>query len=156
MKIYKLLFEESDQTEFNYGPVFHGGNWDGMSPIKTTGRGALGSGAYFTPEESKAEDYAKESNGEVIQTYLNLKNPLEIYMDRNEFSHPCIQALVKLGVDEEKAAEKIEKVEEQKGYVGKEISSLAIKKGYDGIIQYFDGIPKEIVIWNSKQVKIKK
>ena len=77
-------------------------------------------------------------------------------MNRNEFSHPCIQALVKLGVDEEKAAEKVEKVEEQKGYVGKEISSLAIKKGYDGIIQYFDGIPKEIVIWNSKQVQIKK
>jgi hypothetical protein len=153
MKLYKFLFEEVDHNKFNYGPVYHGGTWDGVSPIKTTGRGALGSGAYFTPNKSIAENYAQESGGEVIETYLDLKNPLEIYMNKNTYSHPCVQALVKLGVNEEKAAKKVEKVEEQKGYIGKEISSLATGKGYDGLIQYFDGEPKEIVIWNSKQVK---
>lgn len=153
MELYKILFEENDHNQFNFGPVYHGGTWNGISPIKTTGRGALGSGAYFTPDTGIAENYAKESGGKVIETYLNLKNPLEIYTDKNMYSHPCVQALVKLGVSEEKATKKVEKVEEQKGYVGKEISSLAIEKGYDGLIQYFDGKPKEIVVWNSKQVK---
>lgn len=155
MELYKILFEENNRNQFNFGPVYHGGTWDGISPIKTTGRGALGSGAYFTPNKTIAENYAKESGGKVVETYLDLKNPLEIHMYSNNFSHPCVQALVKLGVNEEKAAKKVEKVEEQKGYIGKEISSLAIGKGYDGLIQYFDGEPKEIVIWNSGQVKPK-
>jgi len=153
MKLYKFLFEENDHSKFNFGPVYHGGNWDGISPIKTSGKGALGSGAYFTPDKSIAENYAIDSGGNIIETYLDLKNPLKIYMDRNKLSHPCIQALVKLGFEEEKAAKKVEKVEEQKGYLGKEISTLAIKKGFDGLIQYFDGKPTEIVIWNSEQVQ---
>jgi hypothetical protein len=153
MKLYKFLFEEVDHNKFNYGPVYHGGTWDGVSPIKTTGRGALGSGAYFTPNKSIAENYAKEKGGKVIETYLKLKKPLEIHMYSNNFSHPCVQALVKLGVNEEKAAEKVDEIEGKKGYMGKQISSLATGKGYDGLIQYFDGEPKEIVIWNSKQVK---
>lgn len=153
MKLYKILFEGDEPSRFNFGPVYHGGTWDGISPIKTVGRGALGSGAYFTPNKTIAENYAKESGGKVVETYLDLKNPLEIYMDKNTYSHPCVQALVKLGINEEKAAKKVEKVEEQKGYIGKEISSLAIRKGYDGLIQYFDGEPKEIVIWNSGQVQ---
>ncbi len=61
--------------------------------------------------------------------------------------------LVQLGIPQEKAELKIEKIEELKGYVGKEISRLAIKQGYDAIFQYFNGALREIVIWNSRIVK---
>lgn len=135
------------------GPVYHGGNWDGIKPIKTTGRGALGSGAYFTPIRSLAEQYAAESGGKVVTAYLYMNNPLKIYGYKNTFSHPCVEALVLLGVNRQKAEQKVERAEESKGYVGREISSLALAANYDGLIQYFEGQPREIVVWNAAQVK---
>jgi len=152
MKLSSILFEDNNYEASKFGPVFHGGKWDGSTPIKVTGRGALGSGAYFTPIREIAERYAEESGGKVVEAYLDIKKPLEIHMGKNKFEHPCIMAMVQLGIPEEKAQEKIEKIEELKGYVGKEISTLATKQGYDAIFQYFNGILKEIVIWNSNKV----
>jgi len=151
MLLMELLFEENQQ--FNYGPVYHGGVWDGIKPIRTSGRGALGSGAYFSPIKSVAEQYARESGGKLTTAYLTIHNPLKIYMQRGSASHPCVQALVKLGIPQEKAENKVEKVEELKGYMGTEISKLAVPQGYDGIFEYFDGELREIVIWNAYQVK---
>ena len=74
-------------------------------------------------------------------------------MGKNRYEHPCVMALVQLGIPEEKAQNKVEKIEELKGYVGKEISTLAIKQGYDAILQYFDGALREIVIWNPRIVR---
>jgi hypothetical protein len=68
---------------------------------------------------------------------LDIKKPLEIHMGKNRYEHPCVMALVQLGIPEEKAQNKVEKIEALKGYVGKEISTLAIKQGYDAIFQYF-------------------
>jgi hypothetical protein len=148
-----ILFEDIDQ-KYNVGPVYHGGNWSGTLPIRVVGKGALGTGAYFSPDKSYAERYAKESGGNVIETYLDIKNPLKIYMNKGEFKHPCIDALIQLGMKPEKAEKLVERVEELKGYMGKEIQNLALTKGYDGIFEYFNGDLKEIVVWKSDQVKL--
>jgi hypothetical protein len=152
IKLTSILFEETKTESGKFGPVYHGGNWDGKTPIKVTGRGALGSGAYFTPIKQVAEEYANQSGGKIIEAYLDIKKPLEIHMGKNRYEHPCVMALVQLGMPEEKAQNKVEKIEELKGYVGKEISSAAAKQGYDAIFQYFNGILREVVIWDSSKV----
>lgn len=157
-KLFQFLLEETEDvsqptSRFNVGPVYHGGTWNGIKAIKVTGRGALGSGAYFTPMKDVAEKYASESGGEVIETYLDIKNPLKIYRDSSNQEHPVIDAMMQLGVSQEKAIAVVEKIEEKYGYVGTQLKTLALAKGYDGIFQYYDGKLREIVIWNKDQVK---
>jgi hypothetical protein len=150
-KFYNLFLENESK---GYGPVYHGGKWDGISPIKMD-KGALGTGAYFTPNKERALGYANESGkgSRVIEAYLDVKNPLTLKIDSYDaFVHPCIQALEILGMPKEKAEKLVEKVEEEKGYLGKEISSRAIPQGYDCIFYYYEGELKEIVIWNSDKV----
>ena len=147
-----------DNSNKIYGPIYHGGKWNGISPIKMN-RGSLGTGAYFTPDINRAKNYAEESSGKVIQAYLLLENPFLLEYNRDEnigspLVHPCVKALVQLGVPLNKAASKVEKVEEDKGYLGKEISTLAIKQGYDSLLFVVDGVVTEVVIWNSKQVSM--
>ena len=113
--------------------------------------GALGVGAYFTPIHSKADQYAKESGGQTIAAYLDINKPLVIHA--SQYEHPCVQALVLLGVSEEKASKLVERVEEKYGYLGSEIKNLAMKQGYDGIFEYFNNVLTEIVVWNAAQVK---
>jgi len=149
--LYSLLLE-SDQ-DFNISPVYHGGSWDGIKPIKVNGRGALGAGAYFTPIKNVAERYAKESGGILVQTRLRVRNPLKI--ESGDKQHPVIKALVALGVQEEKAIRIVEKEEEKYGYVGTQLKKLALAKGHDAIFQYFNGTLTEIVIWNPYQVEYK-
>lgn len=157
IKLTNILFENSDDQfpieKYNFGPVYQGGTWDGKKPLRVGGRGALGSGGYFSPEKKYTERYKQESGGHIIEAYLDLKNPLEISMESGKFSHPCVQALIKLGMNEDKAYTLVERVEEQKGYLGTEISRLAMPKGYDGIFQYFDGVLKEVVVWRSDQAR---
>lgn len=132
-------------------PVYHGGRWNGDGPIKVTGKGSLGAGAYFSPDPAFAAQYAKEAGLDyIVEANLNLIKPLVI--DAPVEKHPCVYALIQLGLDPEKAMTMVEKIEEQKGYLGKEISSRAMKQGYDGLTQYRNGKLMEIVIWNSQQV----
>ena len=98
MKLLPILFENINDETSKFGPVYHGGNWDGKTPIKTTGRGALGSGAYFTPIREVAEQYATQSGGKITEAYLDIKKPLEIHMGKNRYEHPCVMALVQLGM----------------------------------------------------------
>jgi hypothetical protein len=144
---YKLFFENEELV----GPVYHGGKWDGVSPIKM-GRGALGTGAYFTPNKELAWRYATESGAEVREAYLDVKKPIKINSYRDTRVHPCVQALEILGIPKEKAVLLVERVEENKGYLGKEISSRAIPQGYDSIFYYDNNTLREIVIWNSDKV----
>lgn len=144
---YKLFLE---QKEF-LGPVYHGGKWDGVSPIKM-GRGALGIGAYFTPNKELALRYATESGSGVSEVYLDVKNPIKINSFSDTRVHPCVQALEILGMPKENAVKLVERVEENKGYLGKEISSRAIPQGYDSIFYYHKDTLREIVVWNSDKV----
>lgn len=152
--IYSLLLE--DENDFNIGPVYHGGTWDGVKAIKTSGRGALGSGAYFTPIKDVAQGYAAEGGGQLIQTRLRVHNPLKIYTVSQARTHPMVDALVQLGVEQEKAAAFVEKEEERKGYLGTQVKNLAQSKGYDAIFQFFNGKLREIVVWNANQVEYQK
>jgi hypothetical protein len=138
--------------DFNIGPVYHGGTWDGTKLVRVNGRGALGVGAYFTPISSVADTYAKESGGQLTKAFLRIHNPLKL--ESGDGSHPAIQALTKLGMPEAKAIKLVERVEEQHGYMGGEIKKLAITQGYDGIFQYFNGTLREIVVWSPHQVKV--
>lgn len=148
-KLTKIIFESKDS--FNIFPVYHGGTWDGIRPIKVNGRGALGVGAYFTPVLSSAERYAKESGGKVVETAISVHNPLKI--ESGNGSHPMIEALVQLGVSRNKAEIVVEKQEEKYGYMGSQVKSLALKSGFDGIFQYFNKKLYEIVIWSPFQVR---
>lgn len=147
--IWGLLLEHDG--DFNIGPVYHGGTWNGISNIKVNGRGALGVGAYFTPIKSVAENYAKESGGQVIETMLRVRNPLKI--ESGDRSHPMINALVQLGVKESRAISVVEKEEEKHGYMGGQVKKLALDQSYDAIFQYFNGTLREIVIWSPLQVR---
>jgi hypothetical protein len=147
--IWGFLLEHDN--DFNIGPVYHGGTWDGVKAIRVSGRGALGVGAYFTPIKDVAEGYARESGGRVIETRLRVRNPLKI--ESGDRSHPMIAALVQLGVNEEKAVAMVEKEEEKHGYMGGQVKKLALAQGYDAIFQYFNGTLREIVVWSANQVK---
>lgn len=153
-KLFQFLFENTEQDNNGlFGPVYHGGSWDGIKPIRTNGRGALGVGAYFTPRHGKALMYATESGGSVIEAYLKIKKPLKIHSTKGG-EHPVVEALVALGVEVNKARNLVEKQEEKFGYVGSQIKSLAATKGYDALFQYFDGELNEIVIWDKTQVVV--
>ena len=66
-------FHNIKESTSKLGPVYHGGSWDGSKQIKTTGRGALGQGAYFTPDIKIAEQYAKESGSPyVVEAFLHI------------------------------------------------------------------------------------
>jgi hypothetical protein len=147
-------FHNIKESTSKLGPVYHGGSWDGSKQIKTNGRGALGQGAYFTPDIKIAEQYAKESGlPYVVEAFLHIMNPLVIHTNTGEMSHPCVDAFVQLGIDKDKAVAMVEKIEDQYGYVGKQISSRAVPQGYDGILQYFNNRLREIVVWNAIQVQ---
>lgn len=143
---YNLLTENS-----NILTAFHGGLWNGTTPVRVNGRGALGVGAYFSPIRDVAETYAKESGGKVVEVQLNIRNPLKI--ESGDRTHPVITALVQLGMKPEKAEALVDQEEEQYGYVGSQIKKLALQQGYDGIFQYFDGVLREVVIWSPAQVE---
>lgn len=159
----KLLNESITSKEQIISPAYHGGKWPGPpARINITGRGGLGAGAYFTQIKERAEYYAEETNGVVTQCSLRLKNPIILRSKKNEFNYtapdgnhnvdPCCAILIFLGLKKEKAESVVEWAYDQFGYVGKQISTLAQKLGYDGIILYDDDLISEIVIWNNDAI----
>jgi hypothetical protein len=121
--------------------VFHGGTWNGQTPIKVNGIGTLGVGAYFTTDRSRAEMYGPD----IIQCQLHLLKPLKI--DEQGHPHPCVQALIQLGMAQSKAESLVEKAEETAGYLTNQIKLRALSAGYDGIMWR-----SEVVIWSKEQV----
>ena len=155
----KRLEEELSQLKWFEGntlTVYHGGRWDGRTRIKVTGRGALGVGAYFSPNPQVAADYARDSGLDyLVQCELNLANPLAIegISDPDDpGSNSAIQALIQLGEDKTKAIRLINAAEAKMGYPGEQVRSRAIAAGYDGLIRKHNGRIYEIVIWNPQLV----
>lgn len=154
-----LIAENNGQP---FGPAYHGGTWKPGLPIKM-GRGALGTGAYFTPIKEVADRYAKGYGGQTSEVYLDISNPLKIYgrtghkydVNGEDIGHPCVAALFMLGMNLEKAYNFVEKVEEEQGYMGKQISARAMKAGYDAIFSYYNDELYEICIWDTKRIIIK-
>ncbi len=92
----------------------------------------------------------EQEGGNMLPVYAQLRNPLVI---EGTHADPMIEALVKLGVDEDKAANMVEKAYEQKGYIGKQVENRARAAGYDGLLQYRDGDLSEVVSYNPNAVK---
>lgn len=156
------LINESMGVE-PFGPAYHGGTWKPGLPIKM-GRGALGAGAYFTPNKEIADKYAKENGGQTSEVYLDISNPLKIYngsprrpynINGQKTMDPCVAILLMLGMDMDKADKVVEKAYEDHGYVGKQISTRAMKAGYDAIFSYYNDELYEICIWDTKRIIIK-
>ena len=131
--------------------LFHGTTKD-ISTLRSSKDGSLGAGIYLTPDSEFAGRYAEQEGGNIIPVYTNIKNPLIIKSEMGK-GDPMVQALIQLGVTEDKAADIVEKAYETKGYISKEVQSRAQKQGYDGIVQYKDGKLSEIVAFNAAQVK---
>jgi hypothetical protein len=142
--------------EFSNGVyrVYHGGLWDGKKLLKINGRGSLGVGAYFSGDINKARSYADESGGNLLEVEVRLNKPLIL---GGIFLNPAVEGLVKLGVNEKKAIQIVEKDEEIYGYIGSQLKNLGLKQGYDGIIQ-LDKVNKseisELVVWSRDVVSV--
>jgi len=125
--------------------------------IKPSKEGALGSGVYLTPKTQFANEYANPyipgstdfASGNVLPVYAQLRNPLVL----EGKGDPMIEALTKLGIDEDKAARMVERAYENKGYIGKEVESRARAQGFDGLMQYRDGELSEVVSYNPSAIK---
>jgi hypothetical protein len=90
-----------------------------------------------------------QEGGNMLPVYAQLKNPLIIEGNGD----PMIEALVKLGMDEDSASKMVERAYEQKGYIGKQVESRARAAGYDGLMQFRDGDLSEVVSYNPNAVK---
>lgn len=91
-----------------------------------------------------------QEGGNMLPVYAQVKNPLVI---EGTHADPMIEALVKLGVDEDKAVRMVERAYENKGYIGKEVETRARAAGYDGLMQYRNGDLSEVVSYNPNAVK---
>ena len=139
--------------------VFYHGTNKAFTRFKSSKRGSLGAGIYATPNPQAANIYAMEgvsgdrdlAGANVQPIYVDIKNPLVV---NRKYAHDtAVQALIALGVNEDKASDIVEKANEKYGFVGNEIKSRAIKAGYDGIIvKNEDGTIGEIVVYDPDQI----
>jgi hypothetical protein len=146
------LLEESaiKQRLFHGTTASEGGKGEeAIKTLKPSKEGALGSGAYLTPAPDYAGGYAEGAGGNVLPVYVQMKNPL-ILEGKGD---PMVEALIKLGMDQEKASRVVERAYENKGYIGKEVESRARAAGYDGLMQYRDGTLSEVVSYNPNAIK---
>jgi len=138
----KKIAEEGiiPQSKYRYR-VYHGtlGDWKGTK-FRPSKDGAFGSGIYFTPDTKYASDYTSGEGGRVIPAYLDLRKPLIV---GKKYVDPSVEALVKLGVKEDKAYTIVEKSQEEYGGLRGEIATLARKQGYDSIIYVPSDKPNE-------------
>jgi hypothetical protein len=90
--------------------------------------------------------------GNVIPVFADIENPLIINTKDNRFD-PAVDLLVALDVPRDKAEAIVEKANEDKGGITKEVITRARAKGYDGIFQYRDDELAEVVAFSPSQVK---
>jgi hypothetical protein len=147
-KVQQRLYHGTTATEGGKGD-------EAIRRIKSSKEGALGSGSYLTPQPDRANLYTRSSRpdagGNVLPVYAQIKNPL--ILDGPSNRDPMIEALTKLGMDEQKASRMVERAYENKGYIGKEVESRARAAGYDGLMQYRDGELAEVVSYNPNAIK---
>ena len=91
-----------------------------------------------------------QEGGNMLPVHAQIRNPLII---EGTHGDPMVEALTKLGMEEDKALRMVERAYENKGYIGKEVQSRAQAQGYDGLMQYRDGELSEVVSYNPNAVK---
>jgi hypothetical protein len=90
--------------------------------------------------------------GNVIPVFADIQNPL-IIDTKDSRRDPAVDLLVALGVPQAKAESIVEKANEDKGGITKEVMTRARAKGYDGILQYRNGELSEVVAFSPNQIK---
>jgi len=141
---------------------------EAIRKLKPSKEGALGSGVYMTPKPNYASNYALDhmtpesyassmgdafEAGNVLPVHAQIRNPL-ILGDTGERIDPAAEALMKLGMDKEKAQMMVERLYEDKGNIGKQIQTRAQAQGYDGLMLYHtDGELGEVVSYQPSAVK---
>lgn len=92
-----------------------------------------------------------EVGGNMLALHARITNPLkltgEIHRD------PMIEALIKLGMDPDKAGKLVENAYEKKGYIGKEVMQRALEKSHDALMRYRDGVLEEVVHYVPRMIK---
>jgi hypothetical protein len=151
-KVPQRLYHGTTATEGGKGQ-------EAFRRIKPSKEGSLGSGVYLTPDSSRASGYAESPwdsklnldrhSPNVLPVHAQMRNPL-ILEGKGD---PMIEALTKLGMDEDSASRMVERAYEQKGYIGKQVQQRAQAAGYDGLLQYRDGDLSEVVSYNPNAVK---
>jgi hypothetical protein len=155
----------------------------GITQFKVSKEGSLGEGVYLTPQTDISNNYAgiptpevidaleKTGNehmvaplreaqktgegiptGNVLPVFADLRNPLIIHTN-DRARDPGVALLEALGVSTEKAEAIMEKAYEDKGGLTKEVSTRARKQGYDGIMQYRDGVLAEVLAFSPNDIK---
>jgi hypothetical protein len=151
-KVPQRLYHGTTTTEGGKGQ-------EAFRRIKPSKEGSLGSGVYLTPDSSRASGYAESPwdsklnldrhSPNVLPVHAQLRNPLII----DGKGDPMVEALTKLGMDEDSASRMVERAYEQKGYIGKQVQQRAQAAGYDGLMQFRDGDLSEVVSYNPNAVK---
>jgi hypothetical protein len=143
----------SNINEYNIGPVYHGGGWNGVNaPLIRDGE--LGTGVYFTDSKERALSYTqsdwKETQGakagkrqHLIEARIRMRKPIIL---EKGVRWPPFSALVQLGMKPERADNTINRAQERTGNTGSCIRTLGEKNGYDGIIFHREG-DIEYVVW---------
>lgn len=148
----KLVDNSGLPLQLFHGTTYTGEDGKGLKQFKINKEGgSLGNGVYMTPDTEFAGGYAEGEGGNVLPVYASIQNPLVI--TGQESADPMVEALVKLGVDRNKAETIVEKAYDEKGYITNEVKSRAQKAGYDGIVQYRNGSIAEVVAFSPNQVK---
>jgi hypothetical protein len=149
----------SNINDYNIGPVYHGGGWNGMNaPLIRDGE--IGTGIYFTDNKERALSYTKSdwkdvqgskagSSQHLIEARLKMRKPVIVENPRR----PAFRALIQLGMKPERAESTVEKALERTGNVGSVIRKLGESKGYDGIIIHLDN-NIEYVVWHTQDVMV--
>ena len=138
-------------------PLFHGTTatgekGEGITQFKLSKEGSLGEGIYLSPKTGFAGEYAKGEGGNILPVFADIQNPLIIDSKDKRFN-PAVDLLVALGVPQAKAESIVEKANEDKGGITKEVITRARKQGYDGIFQYKNGVLSEVVAFSPNQIK---
>jgi len=141
-----------------YVTGYHGGTFDGRTPMKASAEGVYGYGYYTTPDAARSVDYAKEARKEKGQAEVTtfdvlFMKPLVVKVS-DKARGPAL-VFKALGLTEEKAAAKAEHLFEEYGNIGKHFKSLGEKQGYDGlVILNADGTIAESVAWTRDSLTV--
>ena len=120
----------------NLRVMYHGTNAAFTTfDIKKSGIGAFGKGFYFSPSKVNTTAYGDKNT---LKVYLNIKNPY--YAENIGFDYDDYANMQKqLGVSEKITDSNVHKILQQ--------------QGYDGVIVSINGNLKEVVAFNSNQIK---
>lgn len=156
----RFFNHQSNPSDYNIGPVYHGGGWSGINaPLVRDGE--LGTGIYFTDSKERALSYTesswKETQGakagksqHLIEAMINMRKPVIL---EQGVKWPPFAALVQLGMKPERADNTINRAYERTGYTGSSIRKLGESKGYDGIILHH-GDNIEYVVWHPYNIRV--